>query len=186
MGGVGRSPSQPPTPQSPAATAPRKAGSGSEGGVADWFTNAVPRLAGDRSAKRIRGSVSDSVTFEFARSPSQPPPPQSPAATAPRKAGSGSEGGVADSFTDAVPRLAGDRSAQRIRGSVSDSATFECAATEPATDPPIAFGSSSPRHRRRRRNPDKSSALAPIPAPGTGAAAAYSTIIERQAVSVGG
>ncbi len=85
-----------------------------------------------------------------------------------------------------VPRLAGDRSAQRIRGSVSDSATFEYAATEPATAPPIAFGGSSPRHRRRRRNPDKSSALAPIPAPGTGAAAAYSTIIERQAVSVGG
>ncbi len=30
----------------------------------DFKFEAVPRLAGDRSAKRIRGSVPDSVTFE--------------------------------------------------------------------------------------------------------------------------
>jgi hypothetical protein len=53
-------------------------------------TFAVPRLAGDRSAQRIRGSVSDSAAFELARPTSQPPTPQSPAATAPRKAGSDS------------------------------------------------------------------------------------------------
>jgi hypothetical protein len=53
-------------------------------------TFGVPRLAGDRSAERIRGSVSDSAALGFARSPSRSPTPQSPSATAPRKAGSGS------------------------------------------------------------------------------------------------
>ena len=32
-------------------------------------TFAVPRLAGDRSAQRIRGAVSDSVTLESRRAP---------------------------------------------------------------------------------------------------------------------
>jgi hypothetical protein len=53
-------------PQSPSATAPGKAGSDAAWAVALSETFAVPRLAGDRSAKRIRGSVSDSVTLERA------------------------------------------------------------------------------------------------------------------------
>ncbi|MFM1833454.1 MAG: hypothetical protein RLZZ461_1770 [Planctomycetota bacterium] len=43
-----------------------------EAGVADSFTNAVPRLAGDRSAKRIRGSVADSLAPRTRRTTCSP------------------------------------------------------------------------------------------------------------------
>jgi hypothetical protein len=71
---------------------------------------------------------------------------------------------VTDQAIRAVPRLAGDRSAQRIRGSVSDSVAFERAENEPSTDPSVAFGDSSPQGGERLRLASPSQALSPSPA----------------------